>query len=332
MRIVVTGGLGFIASHLVRWILDHVQDTQILNLDALTYAGHRGHAAALESDPSYQLRQISIIDHGAVDVAFEAFRPEAVLHLAAESHVDCSGLPFVETNVLGTQTLLEVARRHHVAGFVYVSMDEVYATITALDRFTETSTVAPNSPYSASTAGSDILALAAFHTCGHAALVTRCSNNYGSYQCPEKLIPLFITNGILGQPRPLYGNGANVRDWIHVEDHVQALWRVLMAGTPGEIYNIGATNERTNREVADALCRLMGLDPAIIHRVPDRLGHDRRYAIDATKIQRELGREPEIPWARGIADTVQWYSANRDWWEPAPSEPRSNCRIAGPIP
>lgn len=319
MKIVITGGLGFIGSHLVRWILKHQSTVEIINVDALTYAGNLANLAEFDEDTRYQWHRVSITDRSGLDQVFEAHGPiDAVMHLAAESHVDRSiqsGVPFVHTNVLGTQILLEVARTHGVGRFLHVSTDEVYGTLKESGYFREETPLAPNSPYSASKAGSDLLARAAFETYGQDVVITRCSNNYGPYQFPEKMIPLFITNGLDGTPWPLYGDGLNVRDWLYVEDHVRALWGVLDRGRAGEVYNIGGNNERSNREVADALADLMDLPKSVIVPVADRPGHDRRYAIDASKIQNELGWRPEMPWDQGLARTVDWYRSHRDWWE-----------------
>ena len=319
MRLIITGGLGFIGSNLIRWILKEQPHVEILNIDAWTYAGNPANLADVADTQRYQWQQISITDEGPLDAAFGEFQPDAVMHLAAESHVDRSiaaGLPFVVTNVVGTQTLLEVSRRHGVSRFVHVSTDEVYGSAVPPMRFTEATPIQPSSPYSASKAGSDMLALAAYTTYGQDVIVTRCSNNYGPYQYPEKLIPLFITNGILGQPWPLYGDGLNVRDWIYVEDHVRALWTVLTKGRAGEIYNIGSDNEQANRDVAERLRTLMGLPESIIQPAADRLGHDRRYAMDANKIRRELGWAPEMSWDEGLKRTVDWYVTHESWWRP----------------
>lgn len=319
MRLIITGGLGFIGSNLIRWILKEQPHVEILNIDAWTYAGNPANLADVADTQRYQWQQISITDEGPLDAAFGAFQPDAVMHLAAESHVDRSiaaGLPFVVTNVVGTQTLLEVSRRHGVSRFVHVSTDEVYGSAVPPMRFTEETPIQPSSPYSASKAGSDMLALAAYTTYGQDVIVTRCSNNYGPYQYPEKLIPLFITNGILGQPWPLYGDGLNVRDWIYVEDHVRALWTVLTKGRAGEIYNIGSDNEQANRDVAERLRTLMGLPESIIQPAADRLGHDRRYAMDANKIRRELGWAPDMSWDESLKRTVDWYVTHESWWRP----------------
>lgn len=318
MRVMVTGGLGFIGSHLVRWILNHQPDVEVINVDSLTYAGNPENLADVKDNPRYRWRRISVSDSLALNTLLEESPVDAIVNLAAESHVDRSiqsGLPFVETNVLGTQVLLEIARNHEVKRFLQVSTDEVYGSLGPDGLFSETTPLAPNSPYSASKASADLLTLAAFHTYRQDVVVTRCSNNYGPYQFPEKLIPLFVTNGLEQKPWPLYGDGLNVRDWLHVEDHVRALWMVLQAGSPGEVYNIGGNNEHTNREIAQALADLMGVSHSAIVPVPDRLGHDRRYAIDANKIRRELGWEPEVPWSQGLWDTVAWYRDHRGWWE-----------------
>ncbi len=322
MRVMITGGLGFIGSHLVRWILQHEPEVDIINVDALTYAGNPANLRDLEEDPRYQWHRVSITDEAAIDQLLSSYPVDAIMHLAAESHVDRSiqsGMPFVQTNVMGTQVLLEAARRHRVGRFIQVSTDEVYGSLGPTGYFSEDSPLAPNSPYSASKAGADWLALAAFHTYGQEVVVTRCSNNYGPYQFPEKLIPLFVTNGLEGKPWPLYGDGLNIRDWLHVVDHVRALWMVLQSGQPGQVYNIGGHNEHTNRQIAQTLAELMELPSSIIVPVPDRLGHDRRYAIDAQKIRRELGWEPEISWMQGLSETVAWYHAHSDWWQPIKS-------------
>ncbi len=319
MRIVVTGGLGFIGSHLIRWILEHQAAVEIINVDALTYAGNLSNLDDVVDDPRYQWHRLSITDRPGLESLFRDHGPiDAVMHLAAESHVDRSiqsGVPFVETNVLGTQILLEVARAFRVSRFLHVSTDEVYGTLGESGYFREDTPLSPNSPYSASKAGSDLLARAAFETYGQDVVVTRCSNNYGPYQFPEKLIPLFVTNGLDGEPWPLYGDGHNVRDWLYVEDHVRALWTVLERGHAGEVYNIGGSNERSNREVANTLISHMGLSQSVIVPVKDRLGHDRRYAMDATKIQKTLGWHPEVSWEQGLELTVQWYRSHRTWWQ-----------------
>lgn len=319
MRIVVTGGLGFIGSHLIRWLLANQPQVEVINIDVLTYAGNRATLGNVEQDPRYRWERVSIGDRGALERIFSEKPVDAVMHLAAESHVDRSitnGTLFVETNVLGTALLLEIARKHGVSRFLHVSTDEVYGSLGSTGYFSEASSVDPRSPYSASKASSDLLALAAFHTFSQDVVVTRCSNNYGPYQFPEKLIPLFITNGLEHKPWPLYGDGMNIRDWLYVEDHVRALWMVFERGRAGEVYNIGGHNEKTNREVAEELRHIMDLPEDIIQTVTDRLGHDRRYAIDPTKITQEIGWEPQFTWDNALRLTVQWYRDHREWWEP----------------
>lgn len=317
MRILVTGGLGFIGSHLVRRLLRE-PEVLVTNLDSLTYAGNLANLSDVTPSDRYVWHRASITDEAAVDRILGEMTYDAVIHLAAESHVDRSiagGLPFVKTNVLGTQVLLEAARRHHVGRFIHVSTDEVYGSLGDSGYFTEDSPLKPNSPYSASKASADLLALAAFRTYGQDVIVTRCSNNYGPYQFPEKLIPLYITNGLEGKPWPLYGDGLNVRDWLYVEDHVEALWLALTRGKAGSVYNIGGHNERTNREVASALLDIMGLAAHTVVSVPDRLGHDRRYAIDPSKAARDLGFWPRHAWDESLRWTVQWYQDNPAWWQ-----------------
>ncbi|PSR24090.1 MAG: dTDP-glucose 4,6-dehydratase [Sulfobacillus acidophilus] len=317
MRILVTGGLGFIGSHLVRRLLRE-PEVLVTNLDVLTYAGNLANVADVAGSDRYVWEQSSITDEVAVDRILRETQYDAIINLAAESHVDRSisdGLPFVKTNVVGTQVLLEAARRHQVGRFVQVSTDEVYGSLGEHGYFTELSPLQPNSPYSASKASADLLVLAAYRTYGQNVVVTRCSNNYGPYQFPEKLIPLYITNGIEGKPWPLYGDGLNVRDWLHVEDHVDALWLALSRGQAGEIYNIGGHNERTNRQVALTLLDIMGLSPDIVVSVPDRPGHDRRYAIDPSKAMRELGFFPRHDWTEGMRETVRWYETHPKWWQ-----------------
>ncbi len=317
MRILVTGGLGFIGSHVVRRLLQE-PDVEVTNLDALTYAGNLANLADVAEDRRYRWHHASITDEEAVDRLMTQTHFDAVIHLAAESHVDRSiegGVPFVKTNVAGTQILLEAARRHQVDRFLHVSTDEVYGSLGTDGLFSEESPLHPNSPYSASKAGSDLLALAAFRTYGQDVVVTRCSNNYGPFQFPEKLIPLFITNGLEGKPWPLYGDGKNVRDWLYVEDHAEALWLALVRGKAGEVYNIGGKNERSNREVADTLLNIMRLGADTVVMVPDRLGHDQRYAIDPSKAERELGFRPQHHWDDALARTVDWYRQHTHWWQ-----------------
>jgi dTDP-glucose 4,6-dehydratase len=316
--ILITGGAGFIGSNFVHRVLEHHRDTRIVNVDALTYAGNLENLAALEGDSRHLFVRVDICDPEQIGPVFEEHRPEAVVHFAAESHVDRSitgAAAFVRTNVLGTQNLLDASQKTGVGRFVQVSTDEVYGSLGAEGAFTESSPLDPSSPYSASKAGADLLVLAAHHTLGLDAVVTRCSNNYGPYQFPEKLIPLMIANALEGKKLPIYGDGQNVRDWIHVQDHCQAVWRVLEAGRPGEVYNIGSSNEWPNLKIVKKLLSLLGKGEELIDFVPDRPGHDRRYAIDPRKMRDELGWEPEVTFDEGLRQTVAWYVSHRDWWE-----------------
>lgn len=317
MHVLVTGGLGFIGSHVVRRLLA-MRDVSVTNLDALTYAGNLENVQDVMENPRYRWVRLSITDSQAINQLLATTSFDAVIHLAAESHVDRSiegGIPFVHTNVLGTEILLEAWRQHQTGRFLHVSTDEVYGTLGSQGLFQETSPVCPNSPYSASKAASDLLVLAAHRTYGQDVVVTRCSNNYGPNQFPEKLIPLWITNGLEGKPWPIYGDGKNVRDWLYVTDHAEALWLALTRGRSGEIYNIGGRNEKSNWEVAQSLLQLMHLPESVVVSVPDRLGHDRRYAIDPTKAEKELGFRPTYTWEEGIRETLQWYRSHNKWWQ-----------------
>jgi dTDP-glucose 4,6-dehydratase len=318
MHLIVTGGCGFIGSNFVRLLLAERPDWRVTNVDKLTYAGNRANLADVESNPNYRFLHADICDKAAMGALF-AEKPDAVVHFAAESHVDRSITGpeiFVITNVLGTQNLLELARHNGVGRFLHVSTDEVYGSLGATGLFTETTPYAPNSPYSASKAGSDLLVRAYHHTFGMDTVITNCSNNYGPYQYPEKLIPLLITNLMDGLRIPIYGDGLNVRDWLHVEDHCRGILLALEKGKAGETYNIGGRNERTNMEIARGILALMGKDDASIRYVEDRLGHDRRYAIDADKIRGELGWEPRHNFETGLPATVDWYVKNEAWWRP----------------
>ena len=315
MRLFVTGGAGFIGSNFVRHMLETGNDIRIINFDALTYAGNLANVSGLGDRHSFV--RGDICDADAVRRAMQD--ADAVVHFAAESHVDrsiASAAEFVRTNVEGTRVLLDAARELGVDRFVHVSTDEVYGTLGPTGSFTEETCLAPNSPYSASKAGSDLLVRAYAETYGFPGVVTRCSNNYGPYQFPEKLIPLMIINALEGRPLPVYGDGGNVRDWLHVSDHCKAIERVLERGAAGQVYNIGGNNERTNLWIVREILRLMGKGEELITFVRDRPGHDRRYAIDAGKMRRELGWEPQFDLARGLRETVEWYVAHRDWWEP----------------
>lgn len=317
MKILITGGAGFIGSNLVRHMLHEHPNYQIVNLDALTYAGCLESLQDVSADPRYTFVHGDICDAALVNELMVGV--EAVMHLAAESHVDRSitdPAAFVRTNVLGTQVLLDAAKRHNVERFLHVSTDEVYGSLGPTGTFVEETPYAPNSPYSASKAGSDMLARAYFETYRFPTLITHCSNNYGPYHFPEKLIPLFITNLMDDQSVPVYGDGLNVRDWLHVYDHCRALDRVLHAGTPGEVYNIGGHNEKTNLEITRLILEKLGKPASLIRYVQDRPGHDKRYAIDASKMARELDWLPEFTFETGIDQTIRWYLENEAWWRP----------------
>lgn len=324
MRLLVTGGAGFIGSHYVRTVLSGAwgmsQPSVITVLDKLTYAGNRANLAPVAEDRRLRFVKGDILDRGLVDRLITD--ADVVVHFAAESHVDRSiagASEFVMTNVVGTQTLLDSALRHGITKFIHVSTDEVYGSIDA-GSWTEEAPLRPNSPYSASKASSDLMARAYFRTHGLPVCITRCSNNYGPYQFPEKVIPLFLTRLIEGLDVPLYGEGANVRDWLHVDDHCRAIHMVLSRGHAGEIYNIGGGTELTNRELANFLLEAVGADGERIRRVPDRLGHDLRYSVNSHKIRQDLGFQPQRAFAEGILETVNWYISNREWWEPTRPE------------
>ena len=335
MKILVTGGAGFIGSAVCRLLLGETGD-QVVNIDKLTYAGTLTSVAEVSDSPDYVFVQADVADRAAISAVFATHRPDAVLHLAAESHVDrsISGAgPFIETNIVGTYVMLDCALDYwrsldgdakDAFRFLHVSTDEVYGSLGADGLFEETTAYAPTSPYSASKAAADHLALVWFHTYGLPVLVSNCSNNYGPYHFPEKLIPLMILNGLEGRPLPVYGDGANIRDWLYVEDHARALRTILEKGRPGEKYNVGGRNERSNLAVVQTICDLLdelapsnqGPRRGLITFVADRPGHDRRYAIDATKAETELGWRARETFETGIRKTVEWYLARADWWEP----------------
>lgn len=316
MRVLVTGGAGFIGSAFIRLLLAAEDDVEVLNFDALTYAGNLENLASVAENPRYRLTHADLRDPAAVASAVEDFSPDAIVHFAAESHVDRSILspkPVVETNFLGSFHLLEAARTHGVRRFVHVSTDEVYGSIEAPHDADETWPLRTSSPYSASKAGSDLLALSYFNTYKLPALVTRASNNYGPYQFPEKLIPLMIANALEDKALPVYGDGKQVRDWLYVDDHCRAIKAVLDGGEPGEIYNIGGSRDLPNIEVVKKILDATGKPESLIKYVPDRPGHDRRYAITSDKLMRQTGWQPQVEFEEGLAQTVAWYSANPGW-------------------
>ncbi len=332
MKIIVTGGAGFIGSAVIRHLIKNTEH-QVLNLDKLTYAGNLASLKEIEGSDRYHFVQADICDRNAVDQAFASFKPDAIMHLAAESHVDRSidgPAAFIQTNIIGTYTLLEDARSyakdHPDFRFHHISTDEVYGDLELDDSlFTEETPYDPSSPYSASKASSDHLVRSWQRTFGLKALITNCSNNYGPYHFPEKLIPLVILNALEGKPLPIYGKGDQIRDWLYVADHARALCTVCLQGKPGETYNIGGHNEKQNIEVVKTICAILDeLKPRAdgkkyaeqITFVADRPGHDMRYAIDAGKIERELGWKPAETFETGLRKTVQWYLDNKWWWEP----------------
>ena len=322
MKLLVTGGAGFIGSNFIRSVFKAHPDYRIVNLDLLTYAGNLENLRDISEQASadggrYEFVRGSIADSALVDrIVGQGL--DAIVNFAAESHVDRSidsSRVFVETNVLGTQVLLDAALRHGVGRFVQISTDEVYGSLGPTGTFSETTPLSPNSPYSASKTSADLFTRSYYETYGLPAIITRCSNNYGPYQFPEKLIPLFITNALSDQKLPLYGDGLNVRDWIHVEDHCAAIDRVLHAGRPGEVYNIGGNCEKTNAEITGTILSELGKPESLIRHVKDRPGHDRRYAIDCGKICSELGWSQTYDFREGMKQTVQWYLDNREWWQ-----------------
>ena len=319
--ILVTGAAGFIGSNFVRMLLRDADDVSLIALDKLTYAGNLANLQDVLSDKRLIFVKADICDAPAIAQLWEEHRINEVVNFAAESHVDrsiLSSAPFVATNVVGTQVLLDVARGKGVRRFLQVSTDEVYGSLPENRpelKFTEQTPLEPNSPYSASKAAADCLVRSYFHTFGMPVLTTRCSNNYGPCQFPEKLIPLFVTNLLEGKTVPLYGDGLNVRDWLYVEDHCEAVRAVLDRGTPGEVYNIGGENEITNRRMTETILREMGKDwDQSVQYVKDRAGHDRRYAIDASKIRNELGWAPRFKFEEAMHATIQWYLKNEPWW------------------
>lgn len=318
MTILVTGGAGFIGSNFVHLMLAKHKDYRIINVDKLTYAGNLENLESVEHDPRYVFIKTDICDQLRMEEVLREHKVDAIVSFAAESHVDRSimgGAEFVRTNVVGTQVLLEIAKVYALKKFVQVSTDEVYGSLGTEGQFTEETPLHPNSPYAASKASADLLALAYQHTFKLPIVITRCSNNYGPYQFPEKLIPLMIANALSDKPLPVYGDGLNVRDWLHVSDHCSAIDAVLHHGRDGEVYNIGGNNEKKNIDVVKLVLKHLKKPESLITFVKDRLGHDQRYAIDSTKIQRELGWNPSYTFERGIEETIQWYLEHRDWWQ-----------------
>jgi len=336
-RFLITGGAGFIGSAMIRFLISETQN-EVLNLDKLTYAGNLESLSEVSTNPRYSFKQVDICDQHEIELAFSEFQPDVIMHLAAESHVDRSidgPSDFIKTNIVGTYVLLEETRKYWLSlnnekkrnfRFHHISTDEVYGSLGKTGMFTEKTSYDPSSPYSASKASSDHLVRAWQRTYGLPVLVTNCSNNYGPYQFPEKLIPLMILNAIDGKPLPIYGNGEQIRDWLHVDDHARALYKVVTEGKVGDTYNIGGRSEKTNLEVVNMICEILDEvipnHPTDINRydelitfVEDRPGHDQRYAIDASKIKSELGWIPAETFKSGIRKTVEWYLANQLWWQ-----------------
>lgn len=316
-KILVTGGCGFIGSNFIRYALKN-SDYEIVNLDKLTYAGNLKNLVDVQNDPRYKFYKGDICNFELVSFIIEKENVDSIINFAAESHVDRSILSsqeFIRTNVTGTNVLLEVTRLYELKKFLQISTDEVYGSLGTEGKFTEETPLSPNSPYSASKASADLLVKAFHHTYGVPALITRCSNNYGPYQFPEKLIPLMIINALNNKPLPVYGDGMNVRDWIYVEDHCEAILKVFEKGRIGEVYNIGAENEKPNIEIVKLILKELGKDESLITYVKDRPGHDRRYAIDATKIKTELGWKPSHTFETAIKETINWYIENQSWWK-----------------
>ncbi len=319
MNIIVTGGAGFIGSNFVRHMLTNYPEYKVVNLDLLTYAGNIHNLDDLKDNPNHVFVKGNITDHALVVDLIKEHQINAIINFAAESHVDRSIIDpgiFIETNVQGTLSLLNAAKECNIDKFLQVSTDEVYGSLGETGYFTEETPLAPNSPYSASKAGADMLVRAYHETYGMNVNITRCSNNYGPYHFPEKLIPLMITNGIDGEILPIYGDGKNIRDWLHVTDHCAAIDLVLHKGKSGEVYNVGGHNERTNNEIVDIIVDKLNLSRDRIKYVQDRLGHDRRYAIDPHKLETELGWKPKYTFDTGIVETIDWYLNNEDWWRP----------------
>lgn len=315
MKLLVTGGAGFIGSNFIHYMFDKYPDYYMINYDKLTYAGNLQNLASIQNTENYKFIRGDINNQELLEYVVSTYQVETIVNFAAESHVDrsiSSSSEFVTTNILGTQNLLEVAKKNALK-FIQISTDEVYGSLGEIGTFTEETSLSPNNPYSASKASADLLVKSYYKTYGLNTLITRCSNNYGPYQYPEKLIPLMIINAIEGKQLPIYGDGKNIRDWLHVKDHCAAIDLVLHNGKPGEIYNIGGNNERTNIEIVNQILDTLGISKQFISFVPDRLGHDYRYAIDSRKIQNELGWKPFYSFEEGIKETIVWYLNNENW-------------------
>lgn len=317
-NLLVTGGAGFIGSNFLNYILNDTDEYNIINLDKLTYAGNLENLKSVEAKKNYRFIKGDICNAELVRYLFEKYKIKYVINFAAESHVDRSILGskiFFQTNVIGTNVLLENARQFEVEKFLQVSTDEVYGSLGSEGYFTESNNLSPNSPYSSSKASADMMALAFYHTYGLPIVITRCSNNYGSYQFPEKLIPLMIINALNNKKLPVYGDGMNVRDWIYVIDHNIAIRKVFEKGDVGEVYNIGSNNEKPNIEIVKLILKKLNKSEELIQFVKDRPGHDRRYAIDSTKMKNKLGWQPLYTFETAISDTIDWYLENKNWWE-----------------
>ena len=320
MKMLITGGAGFIGSNFITHMMDSHPEVEIINLDILTYAGNLKNLKSVDKNSRYTFIKGDICDQGIVNAILDRNEIDTIVHFAAESHVDRSitqASEFVRTNLLGTHNLLECARQHPVTRFIHISTDEVYGS-TLKGSFTEKNILSPSSPYSASKAGSDLLALSYFTTYKFPVIITRCTNNYGPYQYPEKLIPLFITNLIEGKKIPVYGTGKNIRDWIHVSDHCRAVEFLLKKGISGEVYNIGGGNEKTNIEITKKILLFLNKDESLIEYVTDRPGHDFRYSLDCSKLQ-TMGWSPRYSFEEGLKETIEWYIRNEWWWRPLKS-------------
>lgn len=319
MNVLVTGGAGFIGSNFVHYLLEKEPDCKVVNLDLLTYAGNINNLKDVKDHPNYHFVKGNITNKELVSYLVDTHNISHIVNFAAESHVDRSITNpniFVETNIQGTLNLLNVAKEKNIEKFVQVSTDEVYGELGAEGFFTENTPLAPNSPYSSSKSGADLLVRAYHETYKMNVNITRCSNNYGPYHFPEKLIPLMITNALDGKELPIYGDGENVRDWLHVKDHCQAIYLVMKNAQSGEVYNVGGHNERTNNEIVDLIIEELNVSRGLITYVEDRLGHDRRYAIDPTKLMKDLEWKPEYTFDTGIIETIEWYKNNESWWRP----------------